>query len=88
MTKHWSRVLLAGGCLVISTIFSMIPPLLVQTIFDDVLPRQDTQQLALYAGAVLGLTAPRPVSMIYGMISIKPYSSNPSVFMIKPEPDN
>jgi ATP-binding cassette subfamily B protein len=57
MTKHWSRVLLAGGCLVISTIFSMIPPLLVQTIFDDVLPRQDTQQLALYAGAVLGLTA-------------------------------
>ena len=57
MLKHWPHVLLAGGCLVISTILTMIPPLLVQTIFDDLLPRQDTQQLALYAGAILGLTA-------------------------------
>jgi ATP-binding cassette subfamily B multidrug efflux pump len=56
LTKRWSRVLLAGSCLVLSTILTMIPPLLVQTIFDDVLPAQDAQLLALYAGAILGLT--------------------------------
>lgn len=56
MTKHWSRMLLAASCLVISTILTMIPPLLVQMIFDDVLPAADPQRLALYAGAILVMT--------------------------------
>lgn len=56
LTKYWPRLLVVFACVVASNLLTMIAPLFVKTIFDEILPQADYTALVFFSLAIVGAT--------------------------------
>lgn len=47
-TPYWKRMLLVIGCIVVTSILGLVPPILIKNIIDKALPQKDLKLLSLF----------------------------------------
>ena len=53
---YWTRMLLVVGCIIVTSILGLVPPLLIKNIFDKALPQKDLKLLSLFIMVSIGIT--------------------------------
>lgn len=52
---HWLRMLLVIGCIVVTSILGLVPPILIKNIIDKALPQKDLKLLSLFIFISIGI---------------------------------
>ncbi len=79
LTKYWPRLVAVLACIIASNVLTMIPPLFVKKVFDEILPQGDHNALAFYSLAVIGVTLLGGV-FSYVLRYVNEYVSQKSVY--------
>lgn len=79
LTKYTSRLLGVLVCIVASNVLTMIAPLFVKKIFDEILPQGDHNALAFFSLAVIGVTL-LGGAFSYALRFVNEYVSQKSVY--------
>lgn len=53
---YWTRMLLVIGCIIVSSILGLVPPILIKNIIDKALPQKDLKLLSLFIFVSIGIT--------------------------------
>jgi len=53
---YWTRMLLVVGCIIVTSILGLVPPLLIKNIIDKALPQKDLKLLSLFIFVSIGIT--------------------------------
>lgn len=53
---YWTRMLLVIGCIIVTSILGLVPPLLIKNIIDKALPQKDLKLLSLFIFVSIGIT--------------------------------
>ena len=53
---YWTRMLLVTGCLIVTSILGLVPPILIKNIIDKALPEKDFKLLSLFIFVSIGIT--------------------------------
>ncbi|MHB8073092.1 ABC transporter ATP-binding protein [Desulfosporosinus fructosivorans] len=53
---YWTRMLLVIGCIIVSSILGLVPPILIKNIIDKALPQEDLKLLSLFIFVSIGIT--------------------------------
>lgn len=53
---YWKRMFLVIGCIIVTSILGLVPPLLIKAIIDKALPQKDFKLLSLFIFVSIGIT--------------------------------
>src|SRR5665648_36273 len=53
---YWKRMLLVIGCIIVTSILGLVPPMLIKNIIDIALPQKDLKLLSLFILVSIGIT--------------------------------
>ncbi len=53
---YWMRMLLVIGCIIVTSILGLVPPILIKNIIDKALPQKDLKLLSLFIFVSIGIT--------------------------------
>jgi len=53
---YWTRMLLVIGCIIVTSILGLVPPILIKNIIDKALPQKDLKLLSLFIFVSIGIT--------------------------------
>ena len=53
---YWQRMLLVIGCIIVTSILGLVPPMLIKNIIDKALPQKDLKLLSLFILVSIGIT--------------------------------
>jgi len=53
---YWKRMLLVIGCIIVTSILGLVPPILIKNIIDKALPEKDLKLLSLFIFVSIGIT--------------------------------
>ncbi len=82
LTKYWTRLLVILFFIVASNVLTMISPLFVKKIFDEILPQADYTALALFSFAIIGVALVAG-AFNYALRYLNEYASQKSVYGIR-----
>jgi len=53
---YWTRMFLVIGCIIVTSILGLVPPILIKNIFDKALPQKDLKLLSVFIFVSIGIT--------------------------------